>query len=284
VRRILFFLAVVELMMLLTLSSYEPATAGALTGFVREMGKASSNHGISGARVWVGFANGQKTTAVITDTDGRFEIANLPISRCTLFAHAIKYKPYQKRNVQIESYITLPDIELWPENVTASKVKEAATHIVKTESAAPTRVRAASYDARFKDLREATNLAPSSRVILALELNKHDAAASKLSPEIQNYLSASPEAVSEAETAFSNAHELKQQVPDKYAFELPPQVIADIILWQIKDTPDPVKRKLFVTDFLYKWKNTDAAKEFVVIEKKQPVESPLHRSKGDTLY
>jgi hypothetical protein len=45
-----------------------------------------------------------------------------------------------------------------------------------------------------------------------------------------------------------------------------------------------VKRKLFVTDFLYKWKNTDAAKEFVVIEKKQPVESPLHRSKGDTLY
>ena len=266
-----FFVSVV-LMVTIPVFPHKEAAAGTATGHVRDYGKPSPTDGISGAKVWLQLAPGKQTTTVITDTDGQYRMTNVPNGAYTLVVDKVGYipRPHEQTKLNIKGNILVPDVILWVENATTAYYEAAAGRIVKMRANAKPEIRAGWYTSQWGDLR-AINLPPSSRAVLAKELNKQDASAAKLSPEVQTYLAASPEEISKAEILFGNAIAGKGNIPEKDSLsesKLPQAVVADVVLSQLKDSTAPKeKRDAFVKEFVRKWDDTLVLKHLKITGK-----------------
>jgi len=253
-------------------SSIGETTAGSVKGFVRDRVKNPPANGLSGAKVWLRLAIGKPGSTVITDTDGQYQIVNVANGQYTLVVAMVGYapNPHEGTTIKVEGEAKAADVFLMQAYANSAYYSVVAAGIIKKVGTDSAQVRGQVFANEWVNLRQ-INLPPSSKAIVASELQKQDPSATQVLPDLKDYLTANPEVILKLETLFGQALAGKGNLPGKDSLNdlrVTNEVVADVVLFQIKGSSEPEgKRKVFINEFLLKWDNTPASKRFITLQK-----------------
>jgi hypothetical protein len=253
-------------------SSAGTATAGALKGFVLDLGKSPPGNGLSGARVQLQPLSGKPTDPVITDTDGEYQLVDVGKGEYRLVVIMAGYipRPHDRVEILMDGDVQADDVLLIQEYGTEAYYAVVAAGIVGKVASAPKDGKMKVLNVEWDNLR-VINLPPSSKAILARELNKLDASAKQVVPELRSYLAARPEDILKAQLRFGQALAGTASLPGKDALaemNLNHEIVADLVQFELRASQEPTeKQNAFRNEFLIKWKDTPAWKRFGDLQK-----------------
>ncbi len=254
------------------------AATGSLGGGVLDQGKKPPN-GLSGAKVRLRLSDGKLTEPVITDSDGRYRIDNVPTGEHTLVVTKTGYipRPYERTRIKVDGAARADDVQLMQAYGSSAYYATVAAGIAERVASAGRDDQPRALTGEWEFLR-AINLPPSSKALLARELDKKDTRAKEMLPDFKSYLAAEPDAIVKAQAQFGQALAGKDSLPAKASLgdmKLSDDVVADVVLFQVKgSTEPPARRKAFVSEFLLKWDDTRASRRFLKLQKSDSERGP----------
>ncbi len=249
------------------------AAAASVEGMVRDRGGRLP--GLSGAQVQLRKPNGQLTSAEVTDADGRYIITSVADGQYTLVVTMPGFipRPHDRQTLRVRGKTTAQDVFLMKETGSQAYYGIVADGIFKKAAMAGAAERPAILAAEWNDL-QLIKLPPSSKVILAKELNTRDASAKESVKGIRFYVGANQKDVEKTQAIFGQALREDRGLPARNAFKgmtVNDGVVADVFLFELKGASySKAKEAVVVGDFLDKWSDTAASREFQDLQKIEP--------------